>query len=306
MPRSRILSAQAVPGGNLGEAFTASIATRVVQPQVNEAYWDSIVIGYKGVIAAASTVVMELFLQLVQPFTFVADTTVINIFGRDAFALANAFYGYTPPMYEGSSATIDKVFGIRIPLWLKTKAGVSYSWFATRVAQTNISSEVLNVTLLHRSVVPSSASGYGTGYQGTGRIDARAIPFTTPAATGITQVTPKLPKLGKLLGLLVFCTTVPTNAADTSDVQNLFLTTPAIPLVSATWADLHATFDEVIDETRADATAMTLRQVLQNYGFLDLRDDPIDLIKDDIALSVDAEVVSEAVRFVPVIEVPQT
>lgn len=85
----------------------------------------------------------------------------------------------------------------------------------------------------------------------------------------------------------------------------MFLDSSKSRIVSATWADLQANFWSPSDFTRADATALVTRQVLQNYGWLDFRDEPIDLVADDIALSVDAEVTAEAVRFVPVIEVPQ-
>jgi len=50
---------------------------------------------------------------------------------------------------------------------------------------------------------------------------------------------------------------------------------------------------------------MVSRQVLQNYGWVELRDTPIDLIANDLAVNVDAEVASDAVRLIPVIEIPQ-
>jgi hypothetical protein len=153
------------------------------------------------------------------------------------------------------------------------------------------------------NIKPGNTSPYE--YQGPGRIDARQIPFTTPGATGIVQVINKLPKLGQLLGLLVFNTTVPTSAAVTADTEFLFLDSPLSRITSASWADLQADFLYAEDFTRSDATALLLRQILQNYGWLDFRSEPIDLVGTDIALSVDAEVASEATRFIPVIEVPQ-
>src|SRR2546425_9575003 len=252
---------------------------------------------------------MEAFLALVNPITFIPNEPRIQLHGRDAFALSTFWYGQPPRYNEGSTGTTNTVYGIRIPLWIKPKAASeTYSWNATRVAVTNISAEVLSLGLSYQNTAPPNVSFGGSdflGYRGPGRIDARQIPFTTPAATGIIQVTPKLPKLGKLLGLLIFNTTVPTNAAVTADTEFLFLDSTKSRIVSATWSDLQANFWSPVDFTRADATALVTRQVLQNYGWLDFRDEPIDLVTDDIALSVDAEVVSEAVRFVPVIEVPQ-
>jgi hypothetical protein len=50
---------------------------------------------------------------------------------------------------------------------------------------------------------------------------------------------------------------------------------------------------------------MVVRQVLQNYGWVELRDTPIDLVNNDVAVNVDAEVANDPVRIVPVIEIPQ-
>ncbi len=243
---------------------------------------------------AVAIVTLENFLGLVNPFVFNAQEPRIVMRGRDLFALSMAWYSGVPFFFEGAAAAQDKVFGIRIPLWVKPKSTEQYSWQATRAAVTNITVEQLGLTLLTRVNAPA-----------TGRIDAREIPFTTPAAAGITQIVPKLPKLGKLLGLLVFVTTAPTSSAQTSDVQSLTIDGLKHRLASATWADLQSTFDQYFEETSGLGTVTVLQRNLTNYGFLDLRDEPIDLIGDDVAVSIDSEVVSEAVRLVPIIEVPQ-
>lgn len=292
--QSRIISRQGIPGANWGEVFTASIADRPVIPQVGENYWDSLLLSYRGTIAAANTVIMELFLQLVQPFVFNANEPRISLFGRDMFALCTAFYEDNPAFIEGATATVDDVEGIRIPLWITPKSGENYSYFITRVAQTNISAEVFSLSLLSKSKPP-----------GGGRIDARTIQFTTPAATGaVTQVLPKLPKLGSLLGLLIFATTVPTQAAVTCSAQNIFLDTPSTRLVSIAWDDARSIHPFGVDETRATATALVKDSVLRNYVYLDFFDDPIDLIANDVAVSVDSEVASDIQRYVPVIQLP--
>ncbi len=306
MSKKRILSAQNVPGANLGETFTASIPNRTINVQVGEGYWEELTLSFRGTLT--TTVLLENMLGVVNPLTFIANEPRIQLQGRDAFALSTFWYGQPPRYNEGATGTTDTVYGIRIPLWVKPKTSESYSWNATRVAVTNLSAEVLSLGLAYQNTPPPTVPYGGSdflGYRGPGRIDARQIPFTTPASTGIIQVTPKLPKLGKLLGLLVFNTTVPTSAAVTADTEFLFLDSTKSRITSANWGDLQAECQDPIDFTRADATALVTRQVLQNYGWLDFRNEPIDLIADDISLSVDAEVVSEAVRFLPVIEVPQ-
>ena len=294
MPKTRILTQQAIPGANLGETFTASIPTRIILPQKGEAYWSDLFLGFRGTLAAATTVALETFLALVNPLIFTANETRISMRARDLFALSLAFYAQPPSGVEGAAATTDKVLGIRIPIWVNPKPNESYGFAITRVAVTNISAETLNLSL-----------GWNSKKSAGGRIDAREIPFTTPGATGITQVTPKLPKVGKLLGLLVFSTTAPTPAADTAGVQHLFLDSPTTRYVSADWGDLQASLESSEDMTRANATEMMLRNVMTNYGWLDFRDDPIDLVAEDVSLSIDAQVVSEAERFIPIIEVPQ-
>src|SRR5713101_4316813 len=300
-------SMEGIPGANVGETFTASIANRQIIVQKNEAYWDSLLLAFRG--TETGVVTLNSFLALVNPLLFIANEPRISMRGRDLYALSAAVYGIQPRVIEGATGTTDSVFGIRTPLWVKTKTSESYAWNATRIAVTNIASEVFHLALQVIGTAPPAGASPGNDllpYRGTGRIDAREIPFTTPAATGITQVTPKLPKLGKLLGLLTFCTTVPTTAAVTSDVEFLFLDSPTFRYVAASWDDMHGTLNSVEDQgAAAAAPAITNQLAMQNYGWLDFRDEPIDLIAEDIALSIDAEVVSEAVRFIPVIEVPQ-
>jgi hypothetical protein len=307
LAKKRILSAEAQPGANFGEVFTASIPNRVLNVQVGEGYYDSLELSFRGSLTGAIT--LESFLTLVNPLTFIANEPRIQLTGRDAFALSTAFYGQTPKYNEGATGTTDTVLGIRIPLWVKPKPSTeSYAWNATRVAVTNVASEVFHLGINFANAPPPNIVAQNNSpfeYQGPGRIDARQIPFTTPGATGIVQVINKLPKLGKLLGLLVFSTTVPTSAAVTSDVEFLYLDSPLSRITTASWADLQNDFLYAEDFTRADATAMVTRQVLQNYGWLDFRAEPIDLVGQDIALSIDAEVTAEATRFIPVIEVPQ-
>ncbi len=295
MPKTRVLTQQAEPGANLGEAFTASIAQRNIAIQGGEGYWDSLSLGIKGDTAVAVVALTD-FLSVVQPITILANETRINARGVDLFALHAALYGYNPAFIEGAIGQDDKVYGIRIPLWIKPKSTESYAYSITRVAQTNLSGEVVSLALNYRNAPPAAPAG---------RIDAREIPFTTGAATGIQTAIEKLPKLGKLLGLLLFCTTVPTETADSSSVQRLKIKTPKTTLVDATWHELHNHFQDHIDFVAGDASELVLRQVLDNYGFLDFRDEPIDVATEDVSVTIDNQAVSSAVRFIPVIEVPQ-
>lgn len=295
MPKTRVLSTQAEPGANLGETFTASIAQRNISIQGGEGYWDSLSLGIKGD-GVLAVVALTDFLSVVQPITILANEIRINARAVDLFALQAGFYGYTPAFIEGAIAQDDKVYGIRIPLWIVPKSTESYGYSITRVAQTNLSGEVVSLALNYLNARPTPPRG---------RIDAREIPFTTGAATGIATAVDKLPKIGKLLGLLIFCTTVPTETADSASVQRLKLKSPKTTLVDATWHELHSHFRDHIDFASGDASELVLRQVLDNYGYLDFQDEPIDVATEDISIVIDNQAVSSAVRFIPVIEVPQ-
>jgi hypothetical protein len=272
--------------------------------------------GYRGTLTGLIT--LESFLPLVNPLLFVANEPRIVLQGRDAFALSTAWYGRSPQFNEGATGTTDTVYGIRVPLWIKVQPKELYSYSLTRVAVTNVSAEVASVGLLSLDHPPSPNSGPVGSFDfvksagstalsdaSIGRIDARQILATLPAATGFTQLVPKLPKIGLLRGLLVFATTVPTSGAVTASIQRLQLGLPNYNPVDATWGELQAAFLATVDFTRADATAMVVRQVLQNYGWVELRDTPIDLVNNDVAVNVDAEVANDPVRIVPVIEIPQ-
>jgi hypothetical protein len=248
----------------------------------------------------------------------VANEPRIVLQGRDAFALSTAWYNKSPAYNEGATGTTDTVFGVRIPLNIKVQPKELYSYSITRTAVTNISLEVVSAGLysldhpplgfannVGATVVPKTQGGTGLTGPDVGRFDIRQITATLPGATGFTQLVPKLPKIGLLRGLLVFSTTVPTNAAVTASIQRLQLSLPTYNPVDATWAELQTAFLDNIDFTRADATALVTRQILQNYGWVELRDTPIDLVSNDLAVNVDAEVASDAVRLIPVIEIPQ-
>jgi hypothetical protein len=306
------------PGANLGETFTASIPDRPVIPQSGETFFDSISFGIRGTLAGGTTVVLETFLGLVNPLLVVANEPRIVIQGRDAFALSTAWYGKSPAFNEGATATTDTVYGVRVPLNIKVQPKELYSYSITRSAVTNISAEVVSAGLYSldhaplgldvaagMTLAPKTQGGTAPTGPDMGRWDIRQITATLPGATGFTQLVPKLPKIGLLRGMLVFSTTVPTSAAVTTSIQRLQLSLPTYNPVDATWQELQAAFLGILDFTRADATALVIRQVLQNYGWIELRDTPLDLVGNDVAVNVDAEVASDAVRLIPVIEIPQ-
>ncbi len=291
--RTRALFDGAVPGANLGGSFAASIQNLPVTPQPGENYLESLLLSFKADDATA-VVSLAAFLDLVNPLQFNAGAPLTQIRGRDAFALSTAWYGIVPRYREGAIGEDDKVAGIKVPVWAKTKPAEAWSFFITRVAVTNLSGEVLRLTGDFLEKAPN-----------TGRLDIRQIPVTTPAALGITQLVPKLPKTGRLLGLLVFSTSVPSFTVDTASIERLFIDGAKTRYCDLHWQDLSAGLLYRPDSLASAGTQSPGVVALDNYGFADFRDDPIDLVAEDIAINADVGVVSEAVRLLPIIEVPQ-
>jgi hypothetical protein len=290
--RLRALEDGAVPGTNLGTDFTSSISEKSISPEDGENYLDEFILSYKGDIAAASNVTIEDFLDLVNTFRYKADTPRIELRGRDIFALSVAWFGNLPWFREGATAEDVKVGGMRIPVQSLLTGNKAHAYRIGRSAVTNISGEVLRLTMKTLEVPPPGMPG---------RIDAKEMVLTTPASAGIQTLVEELPRIGRLLGLLVFLTTVPTDTADAATIQRLFLETNRGRFADAHVMDLLAGFTEYY----AEIPAGNAQDVLGNYGWLELRQEPINLVDDKVSIKADVRQTSEAMRIVPVIEVAQ-
>jgi len=288
--RHRTLTIETVPGTNLGETFTGSLAERQIIPKTGDSYLDSLIISFKGDLAATTTVALETFLDLVNPLAFTRGNMQIQLRGRDLFALSSFFYGVTPDFLVGAAGQDDKVHGIRIPVWAPVDPTKVLSYSITRVAVTNISGEVLHLASRWFSEAPA----------GRTPIYAVQITDTLPATTGISTRIQRLPKLGNLLALIVFNTTVPTVTADTASVQRLFMDAPGGERSEHHIADMLGTWKEFHDRGTADV----IPGVLGPYGVIDFRDSPLDLIANDVKVDVETGVASDAVRYIPVIQLP--
>ena len=288
--RMRALEDGVVPGTNLGVGFTTSIAEKSIALEGGENYLAEMVISYKG--DGTGVVAMETFLDLVNPLSFKANNPRINLRGRDIFALNIAWFGNVPAFIEGGSGTDDKVAGMRIPLQVVPGQAEALAYSITRAAVANIATEVLRLSLRSFESIPEPMPG---------RIDAKEILVTTPASLGIADLVETIPRIGRLMGILVFQTTVPTESADTADVQRAFLETPRGRFGDYHVQDMMGAFTDYFQEIPTGP----LQDILANYGWIELREEPIDLVTDEVKIKADVGVVSEAVRFIPVIEVAQ-
>lgn len=273
------------PGGNLGTAFTASIPERELVPK--NTYLHEFIIGLKHDNAVAANTAED-SLNILQPFVFkVGQETRIQLRGRDLVALQAFMYGEMPRIYEADAATDDfKVLGIRVPIYEKIDANQAYAISATRVALTNASGEVLELAARWSDKVLRDKPIY-----------AVEQPFTSAAATGRTNLNIQLPKLGNLVGLILFNTNNPTNTADASSVQRIQLY-----LDGVRGPQYNVGTRGYVPNMVVGAQDSPPFDILSNYSFVDLREDPIDAKGQNIEIEVDVEDASDAVRLIPIIE----
>lgn len=270
-------------------AFTASIEEQqlAVAPGT---YIDAFALNYSGDLAATTTVAIETFLNLLNPFQFKIKGDVrISIRGRDLFGLNALYLSKTPGFFEGAAGEDDKVFGLQVPIWYTMAPQDVASWLATRVAVTNIATE--EITVAYSVAEALRRLGYYHIVEITG---------TTPAVTGLFRAVDFLPAKGWLQGILFFSTTVPSVTAETTGVLRVQLFKDDVLEIHRTWADLAA--DSRFTGNLGTAGAFV--DILANYRWLDLSEDPWDLRTSRVAIDIDSGVASEAFRIIPVYLVP--
>ena len=273
------------PGATMGADFTASLTEAALNPKGK--YLDHFLLSLNGTVGTAA-VVIETFAGLLNPFTFkVGSETRIQLRARDLVALMTFFYNRTPQIWENTDATgSDFIMGIKIPIQEVIDAAQSYTYAATRVAQTNISVETLALTAV-----------YYDDAKGRKPIVAVELPYTTAAATGYTQLGVELPPIGKMIGLLVFQTIGPSDGLFVSSIQRFQLQENGQNTSKAP-ASILATLGSGI----FDGTLSPLADMLKYYNAIDFRDEPIDLKAKKVTFSVDVEDASDATRFIAIIE----
>lgn len=271
------------PGANLGGSFAASIAERELVKKGK--YLHEFTLGLKGDTATAA-VLMTTFLDILNPFIFkVGQETRIQLRGRDLVALNAFLYGSVPLFWSADTTNDDaKVMGLKIPVWLTIEEQMALAWSATYSAQTNVATPVLELAARWSDKVLQDRP-----------IFAVEQPFTTAAAAGRTNLNIQLPKVGDLIGLILFNTNNPTNTADASSVQRIQLYLNGVRSSQYNIGTMG-----FIKGFNQENQALLMHDVFANYGFIDLREDPIDAIANNIEIEVDVEDASDACRLIPI------
>ena len=273
------------PGATMGAVFTASLTEAALNPKGK--FLDHFLLSLNGTVGTAA-VAIETFAGLLNPFSFkVGSETRIQLRAADLIALMAFFYNRTPQIWENTDATgSDFIQGIKIPIQETIDPAQSYTYAATRVAQTNISVETLAL-----------AAVYYDDAKGKKPIVAVELPYTTAAASGYTQLGVELPPIGKLIGLIVNQTIGPADGTFISSIQRFQMQENG-----KNTSKFPATLGATLGSGIFDGTLSPIADLLKYFNAFDFREEPIDLKTSKVTFSVDVEDVSDATRFIAVIE----
>lgn len=273
------------PGANIGGVFTASLNERELVSKGK--YLHELYIGL-GHASATAPVTMPTSLDLLNPFVFKAgQETRIQLRGRDLLALNIFLYGAIPQFWAADTTNDNfAMMGLRVPIWETIDPQKTYAWSATRVAQTNASSETFEL-----------ASRWADSALMNKPIYAVEQPFTTPGATGRSNLNIQIPKLGNLIGLMIFNNVDVTNTANTAAVQRtqLYLNGVRSSQFNRGTRGWASGFNQ-------DNQSLLAQAVYSNYTIIDLRDSPIDTKGQNVEIEIDCESTSASARLIPIIQ----
>jgi hypothetical protein len=265
--------------------FTSSIEEQPLAVAAGT-YIDHIQIGLKGDLDAGSSVPIEDFLGLINPFQYkVNGIPWISLAGRDIAALDVFLLGHSPQVIEGAAGEDDKVFGLVIPLWHKVAPAEAVSWLVTRSAVANVSGEIISIAYVTKDKGVSDV-----------HFDIRAITGTSPATTGVATAVPDLPRMGNLIGILLYSDTVPTATADTVTLQEIRLYRNDVQELTTVWDELQGDRANVVD----GHLTQPLRDTIVKYAYIDLSADPWDLSKDRARVDVNFGVANSPYKVIPI------
>lgn len=269
-----------------GRVFTASINQEAIPN--DGSVLDFLKIGIKGAVSTAA-VVIEDFADLLNPFTlrFGSDNRIV-LTGEELCALMVFYYGEIPAIGENTDVTgNDFIGGLKVPVYQKADPGKQFLIQADRTAVTNIATETIAV------------SGYwDTGVSGKKPIHCVRIAHTTAGAAGLETLGARIVPEGTLIGLMV---KTPNGFADgniDTSIQRLKILENGKKI---------AEFNDLADHTPVDqldyVTPSPLSDLLRQTRFFDLRPMGLDAKGKELVLQIDVQDVSDAVVFMPVIEI---
>ena len=264
------------------EAFTAS--TELINLSSGK-FIDRLTLSFKGDMTAGAAVTVATCLPLLNPVEIRRKgSTIISIQGDDLLAL-NAYLLHHNPKTIVAGATTNnqtKVMGLNLPLWQSPLKSGELTFRATRSAVSGVDTETLTVCEI------SNDKNLKPGY-----LHYVTLPLTTSAATGFGNIL-DLPQNGDLQGILFYSETIPTTTAELATMQAVDIKVDGSKIMTRAW-----------DDMKADAPTQSLEvnpgddTIIDNYGFIDFREDPIPKGKS-VSIDINGGVASEAVRIIPI------
>ena len=275
------------PGNTPGRVFTASIGQE--QMTVAGAFLDHLRIGLKGAVAT-SAVAIEDFVDVLSEFDlWVGPDLRIKADGNDLCALMSLYYRQMPSLGENSDATgNDFVSGLKVPVQVAADPAKPFTMAATRAAVTNIATETISVTGHWLDANP-----------GRKPIHAVVVTFTSAASTGDEIKDFRIAPVGRLVAMIL---AMPA-ASDFTD-GNIDISAQRVKLLKDSEAvcELNVLGDaEAIEEVNHVSLSI-FGDLLTRYKRFDFRPEGFDLKSGIFNLKLDNQDASDAIRFIPVIE----
>ena len=270
------------------DAFVAS--TDLIDASVGRSVRE-LKLGIKAQQTAAAIIPDNVVADIMQPIEVRLDgSPIISIRGSDLIAMDQLAFGDTPYVFR-SAAVINnrtRIHRILLPLNQPPRERGQLVYKFNFVAGANCSVTTLTATEILTDEAP--VGGYYHMVE---------IPHTLPAALGYGLKT-SLAMPGDLLGLLIWNTTVMAAAADTQSVQEIKLFVDGTEQIMRTAWELYK--DGAIARDNPVGTAVTTASYLDNYVYLDLKDNPIPKASK-VEWQINAGVVGNPVRLIPLYQI---
>lgn len=246
--------------------------------------------GVKGAVSTAA-VAIEAFAQLIQPFTLRKGAQMRLMLNLDELvALSIVEFGNRVAIGENTDNTGNDFLGdIRIPVYDSVDPANQFLVQADRVAVTNVATETVSLTGYFDTGMPEKKPLY-----------AVRIAHTTEGAAGLTQFGNRIPAVGRMRKLIV---KIPAASGFTD--ANIDTSIQRLKVYDDTQEIAH--FNDLGDAcTLGDIDFVTptpYADLTRNFRVFDFGPEGIDTTKGTISLAYDIQDVSDAVVFIPIIDI---
>lgn len=238
-------------------AYAAALSdTQIYLPKNLKQLW----LSFQGDMTAGAAVAEVTLLAGINPFELKVNAIPrIRLTGNELRAFNELFLDHHPVTQKAGATTDDKtrVLGLKIPMGYPSPGPVLH-YNSTYSAVSGVDTMLFSLTAEYQDAALAE-----------GPLHIIKSSYTA-AASGSLMKAFEQKLIGDLLGVLFWVTTAPQDDADTCTIAELELSVGGESQVRALWWDLYRQQRFVND---VDGTATV--ELFDNYGLLDLRDDPV-------------------------------